>query len=55
MMYRIRFFEQHLSESFRRGDLPTEAIHLSISQEAIENAMLPNPEDIARKIQRALT
>jgi len=34
-MVTIRCFEQHLSEAFRRGDLPTEAIHLSIGQEAV--------------------
>lgn len=45
MMYRIRFFEQHLSESFRRGDLPTEAIHLSIGQEAIAAAVCMNLRD----------
>jgi len=45
MMYRIRFFEQHLSESFRAGELPTEAIHLSIGQEAIAAAVCMNLRD----------
>ncbi len=34
-MYTIRMFEQHLADAFARGDLPTEAIHLSIGQEAV--------------------
>ena len=34
-MHRIRCFEEHLSAAFREGDLPTEAIHLSIGQEAV--------------------
>ncbi len=34
-MLTIRYFENHLSEAFRRGELPTEAIHLSIGQEAV--------------------
>ncbi len=34
-MHRIRFFEEHLSVAFREGQLPTEAIHLSIGQEAV--------------------
>ena len=34
-MYRIRFFEEHLSRAFRNGDLPTEAIHLSLGQEGV--------------------
>jgi 2-oxoisovalerate dehydrogenase E1 component len=33
-MMLIRTFEQHLGAAFARGDLPTEAIHLSIGQEA---------------------
>jgi 2-oxoisovalerate dehydrogenase E1 component len=45
MMYRIRSFEQHLSESFRAGELPTEAIHLSIGQEAIAAAVCMNLRD----------
>jgi len=34
-MVTIRAFEQHLSEGFRNGDIPSEAIHLSIGQEAV--------------------
>jgi len=33
-MMLIRAFEEHLGAAFSRGDLPTEAIHLSIGQEA---------------------
>jgi len=33
-MMLIRAFEKHLAEAFARGELPTEAIHLSIGQEA---------------------
>jgi len=35
VMYRIRCFEEHLKETFASGELPTEAIHLSIGQEAV--------------------
>ena len=45
MMYRIRFFEEHLSEAFRKGDLPTEAIHLSIGQEAVAAGVCMNLRD----------
>jgi len=34
-MLKIRAFEQKLSKEFSRGNLPTEAIHLSIGQEAV--------------------
>ena len=34
-MCTIRAFETHLAEAFQRGILPTEAIHLSIGQEAV--------------------
>ncbi len=34
-MLTIRYFEQHLSAAFQAGRLPTEAIHLSIGQEAV--------------------
>ncbi len=34
-MLTIRFFEQHLAQAFKDGHLPTEAIHLSIGQEAV--------------------
>ena len=34
-MYTIRAFEQHLAHAFKEGDIPTEAIHLSIGQEAV--------------------
>jgi 2-oxoisovalerate dehydrogenase E1 component len=45
MMYRIRLFEQHLSEAFKKGEIPTEAIHLSIGQEAIAAAVCMNLRD----------
>ncbi len=41
-MHRIRSFEEHLSQAFREGKLPTEAIHLSIGQEAIAAAVCMN-------------
>lgn len=34
-MHLIRAFEHRLSEGFARGEIPTEAIHLSIGQEAV--------------------
>ncbi|MDA8139394.1 MAG: pyruvate dehydrogenase complex E1 component subunit beta [Desulfobacteraceae bacterium] len=34
-MVTIRAFEQHLSDGFRNGEIPSEAIHLSIGQEAV--------------------
>jgi 2-oxoisovalerate dehydrogenase E1 component len=34
-MVTIRAFEEHLSEGFRNGQIPSEAIHLSIGQEAV--------------------
>lgn len=33
-MVTVRAFEQHLSDGFRNGEIPSEAIHLSIGQEA---------------------
>ena len=44
-MMTIRRFEQHLSEAFQQGDLPTEAIHLSIGQEAIAAGVCMNLRD----------
>jgi 2-oxoisovalerate dehydrogenase E1 component len=44
-MLTIRHFEQHLSEAFRQGDLPTEAIHLSIGQEAVAAGVCMNLRD----------
>ena len=35
VMYTIRFFEEHLATTFREGELPTEAIHLSVGQEGV--------------------
>jgi 2-oxoisovalerate dehydrogenase E1 component len=35
VMYTIRFFEEHLSAAFKEGDIPTEAIHLSLGQEGV--------------------
>ncbi len=34
-MLTIRAFEQHLSDGFANGEIPSEAIHLSIGQEAV--------------------
>jgi TPP-dependent pyruvate/acetoin dehydrogenase alpha subunit len=34
-MVTIRAFEEHLAEGFRNGEIPSEAIHLSIGQEAV--------------------
>ena len=34
-MYTIRAFENHLSTGFKNGEIPSEAIHLSIGQEAV--------------------
>jgi len=34
-MHLIRAFEEHLAEAYAAGELPTEAIHLSIGQEAV--------------------
>jgi len=34
-MLLIRAFEEHLAAAYARGELPTEAIHLSIGQEAV--------------------
>jgi len=44
-MCRIRSFEQHLSQAFKQGDLPTEAIHLSIGQEAVAAGVCMNLRD----------
>ncbi len=44
-MYRIRYFEEHLADAFRKGDLPTEAIHLSIGQEAVAAGVCLNLRD----------
>lgn len=44
-MRTIRFFEEHLSDAFRRGDLPTEAIHLSIGQEGVAAGVCMNLRD----------
>jgi hypothetical protein len=41
-MVTIRAFEQHLSESFRNGGIPSEAIHLSIGQEAVAAGVCMN-------------
>ncbi|MDT8273247.1 MAG: thiamine pyrophosphate-dependent enzyme, partial [Desulfomonilia bacterium] len=41
----IRAFEEHLAESFRDGHLPTEAIHLSIGQEAVAAGVCLNLRD----------
>jgi 2-oxoisovalerate dehydrogenase E1 component len=44
-MHTIRAFEQHLSHAFKKGDLPTEAIHLSIGQEAVAAGVCMNLRD----------
>jgi len=41
----IREFEQHLSAAFKEGELPTEAIHLSIGQEAVAAGVCMNLRD----------
>jgi 2-oxoisovalerate dehydrogenase E1 component len=38
----IRSFESHLAEAFKKGELPTEAIHLSIGQESVAAAVCLN-------------
>jgi 2-oxoisovalerate dehydrogenase E1 component len=45
VMYTIRVFEEHLAKAFRQGDLPTEAIHLSIGQEAVAAGVCLNLRD----------
>ena len=44
-MYIIRSFEKHLSRAFKEGHLPTEAIHLSIGQEAVAAGVCMNLRD----------
>ena len=44
-MCRIRAFESHLAEAFADGRLPTEAIHLSIGQEAVAAGVCANLRD----------
>jgi 2-oxoisovalerate dehydrogenase E1 component len=41
----IRAFEQHLAAAFTEGKLPTEAIHLSIGQEAVAAGVCMNLRD----------
>jgi len=45
MMYKIRLFEEHLSQAFKAGDIPTEAIHLSTGQEAVAAGVCMNLRD----------
>lgn len=45
MMCRIRSFEEHLAAAFRKGELPTEAIHLSTGQEAVAAGVCMNLRD----------
>lgn len=54
IMVRIRFFEEHLSREFRAGNLPTEAIHLSIGQEAVAAGVCGNlrPSDYLNTTHR---
>jgi 2-oxoisovalerate dehydrogenase E1 component len=44
-MCTIRAFEEHLADAFRQGQLPTEAIHLSIGQEAVAAGVCMNLRD----------
>jgi 2-oxoisovalerate dehydrogenase E1 component len=44
-MHTVRVFEQHLSKAFKKGDIPTEAIHLSIGQEAVAAGVCMNLRD----------
>jgi 2-oxoisovalerate dehydrogenase E1 component len=44
-MRKIRAFEQKLSKEFSQGNLPTEAIHLSIGQEAVAAGVCMNLRD----------
>jgi len=44
-MHIIREFEKHLSVAFKEGELPTEAIHLSIGQEAVAAGVCMNLRD----------
>ncbi len=41
-MCTIRAFEEHLAGAFEKGELPTEAIHLSIGQESVAAALCMN-------------
>ena len=41
-MLTIRAFEEHLAGAFEKGELPTEAIHLSIGQESVAAAVCMN-------------
>lgn len=44
-MCTIRAFEEHLAGAFKEGQLPTEAIHLSIGQEAVAAGVCMNLRD----------
>ena len=44
-MQRVRAFEEHLAAAFKDGALPTEAIHLSIGQEAVAAGVCLNLRD----------
>lgn len=44
-MYTIRAFEEHLARAFEKGELPTEAIHLSIGQESVAAGVCMNLRD----------
>jgi 2-oxoisovalerate dehydrogenase E1 component len=41
-MLKIRAFEEHLASDFKAGNLPTEAIHLSIGQEGVAAGVCMN-------------
>ncbi|MFZ0450374.1 MAG: pyruvate dehydrogenase complex E1 component subunit beta [Desulfatiglandaceae bacterium] len=42
IMYTIRAFEEHLAHAFQEGELPTEAIHLSLGQEGVAAGVCMN-------------
>ncbi|MEW6532512.1 MAG: dehydrogenase E1 component subunit alpha/beta [Thermodesulfobacteriota bacterium] len=44
-MLRIREFETYLSQAFKAGEIPSEAIHLSIGQEAVAAGVCLNLKD----------
>ncbi len=44
-MVRIREFENHLSQAFKAGEIPSEAIHLSIGQETVAAGVCLNLRD----------
>ncbi|VVS94797.1 thiamine pyrophosphate-dependent enzyme [Desulfoluna spongiiphila] len=53
-MCTIRAFEDHLSEAYHQGSIPTEAIHLSVGQEAVAAGVCLNlrPTDLINTTHR---